>query len=184
MIFCIVLPFGIGSCRFWRNTLTTYLKGWRYMFYALVRSTPYLFLILGVTWKNIFHNGYVVQPELITFYGGNCSLNWGYTTADSQWHWIHPQVACRSHWIPLGARSAWWQASCSCIHTSYRPPGHHIKGMLNIETHWIEYYLIRLWQIGWITLDNASNNDTFMTYLELLLAERGINFVKIKQCIR
>lgn len=39
-------------------------------------------------------------------------------------------------------------------------------------------------QIGWVTLDNASNNDTFMTKLEELLHARNISFHRIKRRIR
>ncbi|KAJ7433151.1 hypothetical protein FB451DRAFT_1064717, partial [Mycena latifolia] len=39
-------------------------------------------------------------------------------------------------------------------------------------------------KLGWITLDNASNNDTFMACLERELIRRGIPFCKFKRRIR
>ncbi|KAJ7255520.1 hypothetical protein B0H12DRAFT_1016416, partial [Mycena haematopus] len=39
-------------------------------------------------------------------------------------------------------------------------------------------------KIGWVTLDNASNNDTFMTYLEIELDKRKIPFRKFERRIR
>jgi hypothetical protein len=39
-------------------------------------------------------------------------------------------------------------------------------------------------QIGWVTLDNASNNDTLMYHLELLLRGRGIPFDRVQRRIR
>ena len=39
-------------------------------------------------------------------------------------------------------------------------------------------------QIGWVTLDNASNNDTFMLKLEEELKRRGIPFDRVKNRIR
>jgi len=39
-------------------------------------------------------------------------------------------------------------------------------------------------QIGWITLDNASNNDTFMSSLERELNARGIPFERDGNRIR
>ena len=39
-------------------------------------------------------------------------------------------------------------------------------------------------QIGWITLDNASNNDTFFVHLERLLRQRNIKFDIVGQHIR
>jgi hypothetical protein len=49
------------------------------------------------------------------------------------------------------------------------------------------FFLIHLFtfsQIGWITLDNASNNDTFLRHLKELLHERGITFDIISQRIQ
>jgi len=49
------------------------------------------------------------------------------------------------------------------------------------------FFLIHLFtfsQIGWITLDNASNNDTFLRHLKELLHECGITFDIISQRIR
>ena len=39
-------------------------------------------------------------------------------------------------------------------------------------------------QIGWVTLDNASNNDTMMESLERELNTWGIPFNRITCCIR
>ena len=39
-------------------------------------------------------------------------------------------------------------------------------------------------QIGWVTLDNASNNDTMMESLEQELKTLGIPFNRITHCIR
>jgi hypothetical protein len=39
-------------------------------------------------------------------------------------------------------------------------------------------------QIGWITLDNASNNDTMMFPLERELRRRGISFSRVERRIR
>ena len=39
-------------------------------------------------------------------------------------------------------------------------------------------------QIRWITLDNASNNDTFMTSMEQLLGQQGIQFHHVEQGLR
>ena len=39
-------------------------------------------------------------------------------------------------------------------------------------------------KIGWVTLDNASNNDTFMTTLERVLRHRRIPFKKTERRIR
>ncbi|KAF7358762.1 HAT family dimerization domain-containing protein [Mycena sanguinolenta] len=39
-------------------------------------------------------------------------------------------------------------------------------------------------QLGWVTLDNASNNDTFMTWLEIELQKRKIPFRKLHRRIR
>lgn len=39
-------------------------------------------------------------------------------------------------------------------------------------------------KIGWITLDNASNNDTFLYHLEELLSERNISFDAVHRRIR
>jgi hypothetical protein len=41
-----------------------------------------------------------------------------------------------------------------------------------------------MYQIGWVTLDNASNNDTFMSTLERLLRHRGIKFDRVTWRIR
>jgi len=41
-----------------------------------------------------------------------------------------------------------------------------------------------LQQIGWVTLDNASNNDTFMASLERELTARGILFDRVENRIR
>jgi hypothetical protein len=41
-----------------------------------------------------------------------------------------------------------------------------------------------LFKIGWITLDNASNNDTFLYHLEELLEERNISFDATRRRIR
>ena len=44
---------------------------------------------------------------------------------------------------------------------------------------------VRLFQqIGWITLDNASSNDTFAAVMERELARRGISFKYAKRRIR
>lgn len=39
-------------------------------------------------------------------------------------------------------------------------------------------------QIGWITLDNASNNDTFVAALERILRGRHIRFDKVERRVR
>jgi hypothetical protein len=39
-------------------------------------------------------------------------------------------------------------------------------------------------KIGWITLDNASNNDTFLCHLEKLLKDRNISFDAVLRRIR
>ncbi|KAF7334741.1 HAT family dimerization domain-containing protein [Mycena sanguinolenta] len=39
-------------------------------------------------------------------------------------------------------------------------------------------------KLGWVTLDNASNNDTFMTWLEIELQKRKIPFRKLHRRIR
>jgi len=39
-------------------------------------------------------------------------------------------------------------------------------------------------QIGWVTMDNASNNDTFMSKLEEELKLRNIPFDKVSRRIR
>lgn len=83
----------------------------------------------------------------------------------------------------------------------HRVPGHHDGEHLAHAFLYIidcleiaeKVCLIFLWtskksdsvfQIGWITLDNASNNDTFMYHLELLLRKRHILFCKVKRRIR
>jgi hypothetical protein len=45
-------------------------------------------------------------------------------------------------------------------------------------------YLTWVAQIGWITLDNASNNDTFMSVLERQLQRRRIAFKRHDRRIR
>lgn len=50
-------------------------------------------------------------------------------------------------------------------------------------------HLIRishLFQLGWVTMDNAPNNDTFMTYLEIELDKRNLKipFRKYERRIR
>ncbi len=37
--------------------------------------------------------------------------------------------------------------------------------------------------MGWISIDNTSNNDTMMTWLETLLRQRGMSFDVVKQHI-
>ena len=51
---------------------------------------------------------------------------------------------------------------------------------------WVDIYIdIQVfWQIGCITLDNASNNDTFMASLERELNARGIPFEQVGNRIR
>ncbi|PBK62342.1 hypothetical protein ARMSODRAFT_895744, partial [Armillaria solidipes] len=39
-------------------------------------------------------------------------------------------------------------------------------------------------KMGWISLDNASNNDTMLAWLETLLTQRGIPFDALKRHIR
>ncbi|EKM60178.1 uncharacterized protein PHACADRAFT_82859, partial [Phanerochaete carnosa HHB-10118-sp] len=39
-------------------------------------------------------------------------------------------------------------------------------------------------KIGWITMDNATNNDACMEALEQTLRKRGIAFDKLQHCIR
>ena len=51
---------------------------------------------------------------------------------------------------------------------------------------WVDIYIgIQVfWQIGWIKLDNTSNNDTFMASLERELNARGIPFKRVGNRIR
>jgi hypothetical protein len=46
------------------------------------------------------------------------------------------------------------------------------------------HVLIQLLKIAWVTLDNATNNDTFMIHLETLLRDRNIPFDKVQRRIR
>lgn len=39
-------------------------------------------------------------------------------------------------------------------------------------------------QLGWLTMDNASNNDTLMASLERELNARGISFDRVENRIR
>jgi hypothetical protein len=39
-------------------------------------------------------------------------------------------------------------------------------------------------KLGWVTLDNAPNNDTFMLWAEMQLRRRGIPFSKTERRIR
>ncbi|KZT04769.1 uncharacterized protein LAESUDRAFT_657303, partial [Laetiporus sulphureus 93-53] len=56
------------------------------------------------------------------------------------------------------------------------------KVRLMLDNH-IEFEQIYV-QIGWITMDNASNNDTFIAALEQELTRRQIAFDAIKRRIR
>ncbi|PBK79134.1 hypothetical protein ARMGADRAFT_951249, partial [Armillaria gallica] len=49
--------------------------------------------------------------------------------------------------------------------------------------HIVDHLCIAL-KIGWISLDNASNNDTMLAWLETLLTQRGILFDALMQHIR
>jgi hypothetical protein len=44
--------------------------------------------------------------------------------------------------------------------------------------------IMNIFQIGWVTLDNASNNDTLMVTLERELRRRKIPFDRTKQRVR
>ena len=57
----------------------------------------------------------------------------------------------------------------------------YFKPCISFLPHHLTY---QLFQIGWITLDNASNNDTLLFHLEKLLAERSIKFDKTLRRIR
>ncbi|PBK80388.1 hypothetical protein ARMGADRAFT_892284, partial [Armillaria gallica] len=63
----------------------------------------------------------------------------------------------------------------------------HLK-QLSTEMQVYVIIMITAWclycsQMGWISLDNASNNDTMMAFLEMLLMQCRIEFDAIKQHI-
>ncbi|KAF7347428.1 HAT family dimerization domain-containing protein [Mycena venus] len=65
-----------------------------------------------------------------------------------------------------------------------RVPGHHDgEHLATAFLHIIDRIDIAS-RLGWVTLDNATNNDTFMAFLEIELCKRKIPFRKLHRRIR
>ncbi|PPQ77048.1 hypothetical protein CVT26_007808 [Gymnopilus dilepis] len=64
----------------------------------------------------------------------------------------------------------------------HRVPGRHTgEHLATVFLNILDRYKIT--KVGWITLDNASNNDTMVESLEAQLAARGVEFSSVKQRI-
>ncbi|KIK80341.1 hypothetical protein PAXRUDRAFT_15838 [Paxillus rubicundulus Ve08.2h10] len=57
--------------------------------------------------------------------------------------------------------------------------GEHLAATFLYLLDWLEITI----KIGWVMLNNTSNNDTLLLYLETELQQRGISFDRVKQHI-
>lgn len=141
-------------------------------------------LILGsdVYGFDLANNGSLDGPKSYPIHGSNCSLDPRSSKGDNWWPQTHIETEVRPHRIPAGAWPSWWQASCSRLRIYYRPHQDYSQGAHYFVSHC--HLLTWHYQIGWITLDNASNNDTFFVHLQRLLRQWNIKFNHIEQHIR
>lgn len=102
---------------------------------------------------------------------------------------LSPYMAVTAHWIeikevqsPRGVEKVMvWRADLIAFH---RVPGRHTGNHLAAALLHILDRLKMTSKIGWLTLDNATNNDTMMTSLAESLNLRGIPFVATERQIR
>lgn len=58
---------------------------------------------------------------------------------------------------------------------------HKVRSLL---VHQLPHQYSSVFKLGWVTLDNAFNNDTYMFWLERELRRRNIPFSKVERRIR
>ncbi|SJL00252.1 uncharacterized protein ARMOST_03564 [Armillaria ostoyae] len=102
-----------------------------------------------------------------------------------------PFMAVTAHWIetkevhpPNGGDPYLALSLRADLIGFHRVPGRHDGEHLARAFLFIVDRLRIASKMGWISLDNASNNDTMMAFLETLLMQRGIEFDAIKRHIR
>lgn len=136
-----------------------------------------------LTRKNFIYDRFMDWSKPETLHGGNSTLDWDQGDNNPTRLSVSSYSALWSYWISLPSRTAWWCPPRKCFLSYPRTPGDNIKGL---SFDWcivfLSYY--EHIQIGWITLDNASNNDTFLSKFKEKLISCGIAFDNIKQCIR
>ncbi|THU82155.1 hypothetical protein K435DRAFT_692069, partial [Dendrothele bispora CBS 962.96] len=77
-----------------------------------------------------------------------------------------------------------WHRHLDDLAKELQVPGSHTgEHLANAFLHVIDRVSVTA-KLGWITLDNAKNNDTCMTALSRLLRSRGIPFSALKNHIR
>ncbi|KAJ2934002.1 hypothetical protein H1R20_g3089, partial [Candolleomyces eurysporus] len=102
---------------------------------------------------------------------------------------LQPFMAVTAHWIePKTVQTAEGpvtdlQLGADLI-AFHNLPGRHTGEHLANALVFILDRLKLTNQLGWITVDNASNNDTMMDHLSDLLSRRGINFSETDNRIR
>lgn len=82
---------------------------------------------------------------------------------------IHPFMAIRAHWI-----SKEWELKSALLDLAYIDGEHSGSNLSDIFMECLERFNIALAKLMSITLDNATNNDTFMESLKDLADELGV----------
>ncbi|KAL4254558.1 Zinc finger BED domain-containing [Pleurotus pulmonarius] len=102
---------------------------------------------------------------------------------------LSPFMAVTAHWIegksvPTPNGDQYVLKLRSDLIGFHRVPGRHSGDHLAQAFIFITDRIQLTPKIGWVTLDNASNNDTFTSFLEFELRQRGIVFDRCKNRIR
>lgn len=105
------------------------------------------------------------QSKYLTIYGSHCTLDWNNNYPNCQKPTIYPEALHRFDRIPPCTRTTFWRASCKGFSLSPWLNWDHIEGTLFVMFFWS--YCLSYLQIRWVTMDNTSNNDTFMLKLDI-----------------
>lgn len=92
---------------------------------------------------------------------------------------IHPFMAIRAHWITKE-----WELKSALLDLSYIDGPHSGSNLSDIFMKCMKQFNIPIAKIMSITLDNATNNDTFIESLGDLAAELGIPFNSTNNRVR
>ena len=134
-----------------------------------------------MSWEDILHHQLVEWSKSLTIYGSHCTLDQNNNYPNCWRPTIYP-ASCRFDHIPPCTRTTFWRASCRGFSPSPWSDWDDIEGTLFIMSVWS--YCLSYVQTSWVTIDNASNNDTFMLKLDEELKACNIPFDKVGHRIR
>ena len=150
---------------------------------SIVMGTQFIIILpIARSQKGFLDHWHVVWFQPCFFHSHHRPLDWDERHADPQWASIWIETACRADRLSQSSRSSYRWTPCSSCSLHPWPPFNHIKSKCATAISW--WNLVFAGQIGWVTMDNATNNDTLMASLGHELHAQWIVFDHVENRIR